>query len=180
MGGALAIAILFYLLFNPQGFSELDSLLWIHFTTLLIHQYEEYVFPGGFKDFFNKNIYNKNPVIRSPLTDQGVLFVNIGLGWSAYLYAAFHGMNAIWLAIGLCLVTIFNGFLHTFLLVFKRKYNPGVVSSILLMIPFGIYLMKELLKLVDNDKVISGIVIFIVAILLIPLAIFLTSKLNSR
>ena len=174
----MAVAILSYLFFNPQGISKLESLLWIHFTTLLIHQFEEYVFPGGFKDFFNKDIYNKNPIIRSPLTDNGVLFVNIGLGWSAYLYSAFQGISTVWLAIGLCLVTIFNGALHTILMLLKGKYNPGALSSILLMIPFGIYLMNELLKLEDVNNPGSGIVVFVVAIILIPVGISMTSKIK--
>ena len=100
VGGVISIIIILYVLFSEHKLSDFNSLIWIHFALLLIHQFEEYVFPGGFKDFFNKNIWNKNKILRYPLNNKGIILVNVLIAWTAYGMSAFFAEKWIWLAIG--------------------------------------------------------------------------------
>lgn len=176
LGGVLALSIIFAILLIPNKLSFTNSLLWIHLSTLLIHQFEEYVYPGGFKDFFNENIWNKNRILKYPLNNKGVILVNVILGWSAYSISAVQGDKYIWLAIGLTGITILNGIMHTILFIIHRKYNPGSISGLFLLIPFGAYLLYQLLGEISTEKITSGIIIFILGTILIPLSIFITNK----
>jgi len=177
-GGLIAISIVLYIFISDLKFTDLKALLWLHFATLLFHQFEEYVYPGGFQEFFNEYIYNKTPIIRSPLNDGGIILVNVVLGWSAYLISAINGEDMLWLAIGLLGVTILNGIMHTLMFVIHKKYNPGFVTGLFIFIPFGSYVLLKLLDVTSSSMLQSGIFIFVIATVLIPLSIFITSKLK--
>ena len=179
LGGLLALSIILTVLFIPNNLSYLNSLLWIHFATLLIHQFEEYVYPGGFKEFFNEKIWNKNRILKNPLNNTGVILVNVILGWSAYTISAVNGDNYIWLALGLTGITILNGIMHTIMFIIHKKYNPGFFSGLFLFIPFGSYLMYILLEETSAEKMTSGLTIFIIGTILIPISIFITNKVKS-
>ncbi len=178
IGGLIVIAIAVYVSNSNFKLTDMESLLWLHFATLLIHQFEEYVYPGGFKDFFQENIYNKNRIIRFPLNDRGIILVNVIIGWTAYFFSAINGEKILWLAVGLLGVTILNGLLHTFMLVVRRKYNPGFVSGLFLLIPFGTFVLLKLLTVLPTNDLISGIIIFAIGTSLIPISIFITNKVN--
>jgi len=179
-GGIGALAIILNIVFSGQRFTDIDTLLWLHLATLLIHQFEEYVYPGGFQEFFNQNIYNKNPIIRSPLTDFGILFVNIALGWTAYMISAINGPKMLWLAIGLLGVTVLNGIMHTLIAIIKRKYNPGFISGLFILVPFGTWVLWKLIQSTSSEIVNSGIMIFVIGTALIPVSIFLTNLLQKK
>ena len=176
----MAIVILLKVTLSNDPITSVDSLLWLHFVTLLIHQFEEYVYPGGFKTFFQENIYNKNPIIRFPLNDRGIILVNVVLGWTAYLVSAIYGMEKLWLAIGLLGVTILNGFMHTLMFVLKRKYNPGFYSGLFLMIPFGIFVLFKIQASISISQGKHGLIIFLIAVALIPISIFVTNQFQGK
>lgn len=170
-GGITAVLILAVMIYTRQDFINIQSLTWIHFCTLLIHQFEEYTFPGGFQQFFNRHILNKNGPMKHPLTLPAILLVNIGIGWSAYLMAALHNQKTIVLSLGLVGVTVLNGLLHTFMFIRLRKYNPGFVSGFLICLPFGVYLLCRLLPLHSDAGTYQSAAIFFAGILTVPLAI---------
>ena len=174
IGGLIAIAIIFILLFH-SSFTEIKSLLWVHFAILLFHQFEEYVYPGKFKEFYNENILGTNRITRFPLNDKGVILVNVILGWTAYLLSAILGKDFIWLAIGLLGVTILNGIMHTILFIVKRKYNPGFVSGLFLFIPFGLFLIAKSIESITPENIIYGMIVFVAGIAVIPLSILITN-----
>ena len=180
VGGVWAICIGLVLSLTELDMLHIDKLLWLHLVVLLIHQFEEYVYPGGFKIFYNTNIYNKNKVTTHPLTDNAILLVNLGIGWTVYLFAAVKGESSIFLSIGLAGITIFNGLLHTFLALLHRSYNPGLYSSILLFIPFGSYLLYRLCTEIELNLIAIGIVIFLLGIFLVPGTIFIASQIKHK
>jgi hypothetical protein len=178
IGGVIAVVIVFSVFYAGSKFKEMNTLLWLHFAMLLMHQFEEYVYPGGFKEFFQGNIYNKNWILRFPLNDQGIVLVNVVLGWTAYLVSAVKGEKMIWLAIGLLGVTVLNGLMHTLMFVIRRKYNPGFITGIIFFIPFGTYLLLQLVPEVSTYDLVSGILVFVFGTLLIPLSIYITNVLD--
>lgn len=177
-GGVISIIIILYVLFSEHKLSDFNSLIWIHFALLLIHQFEEYVFPGGFKEFYLENVYRKTWITNYPLNNIGVILINVILGWTAYLTAAIAGEKLVWLTLGLLGVTLLNGILHSVIFVIKGKYNPGFFSALFLFIPFGIYMLSTLQKETVLEKTGSGGFVFIFGTLLIPAFIYLTSKIK--
>ncbi len=115
-------------------------LIWVQGIIYWVHEFEEYVCPGGFLKFFNNNTMR---CIRDdyPMTDVGSFWINIPLVYIAMPFSAvlahFFGLEwGIWTA----LFSVLNGLGHVgFWAIFGRKYNPGLCASLLLNIPFGIY-----------------------------------------
>ena len=154
-----------------------NLIFWIHFILLLVHQFEEYIYPGGFRSFFNRHIYEKSPFTKRKLTRTGAVIINIFIAWPAYIISAIYGTELLWLALGLCFVTLTNGLLHTILFLKLRKYNPGFVSGLLLFIPFGAYVLIQLFRTTELD-ILYATIILIVAVIAVPSLIFITSEKN--
>jgi len=144
----------------------------------MLHQFEEYVLPGGFQEFFNTNIYNPNGFIRFKINNTSVFHVNVTLGWTAYLFGAFTGNNPPLFLTILLVITLINGIVHTIAFVVLRKYNPGFITGLLLFIPFSVYSITKF----ANERIITkvswfSIIIFaITGTLLIPLILYLSKK----
>jgi len=175
-GMRIAILISIYVfLVSGYKWSSVEALVWIHFVLLLIHQYEEYVYPGGFKEYFNQNIVNNIPIMRTPLNDRGIFIVNVVLAWTAYFLSALRGLHFPALIFGLLGVTIMNGLLHTIVFIIKREYNPGLFSGMFLFIPFGIYFLIKMISMAPGS-LLPGVLIFVVGASLIPITIWVTGK----
>jgi hypothetical protein len=178
IGGIIAVGIILVILFTGLKVTDIKFLLWIHFVLLLLHQVEEYSYPGGFENFYNQHIWNKNPIMKFPLNQYGILLVNVVLGWTAYLVSAFFNLQLLWLAVGLLLISILNGLAHTIMFVMKRRYNPGFFTGLFLFVPFGLYVLLKLSGMLTMGQWGLGILTFIVGTASIPLSIFLTYKIK--
>ncbi len=180
IGGIIAIGIILKILITQNFFLDFQSLLWLHFTALLLHQFEEYSFPGKFKEFYNTNLLNKNPITKFRLNNKGILLVNVILAWTFYLIAAIMGEKMIFLTIGLAGVTILNGLMHTIMFIKLKKYNPGLITGLLLFIPFGVILLSKInqLEMAEQKSWIIGFAVFLIGTALIPLSIRLTNKIT--
>lgn len=115
-------------------------LIWLQTCIYWAHEFEEYILPGGFLDYFNHNMMKSNQG-EYPLTKVGSFWINIPLIYIAMplsgLLAHFFGIKwGLWTAYFSALNAMFHVFMF---LKFSRKYNPGLVVSILLNIPVGIY-----------------------------------------
>lgn len=116
-------------------------LIWLQTIVYWVHEYEEYILPGGFLDFFNKNMMGNSNGGDYPLTRVGSFWINIPLIYVAMpasaILAHFFGVEwGIWTAY----FSFLNAFAHVIMaLKFGRTYNPGLVVSILLNIPVAIY-----------------------------------------
>lgn len=116
-------------------------LIWLQGIIYWIHEFEEYIFPGGFLEFFNKNPLGSS-LAEYPLTKIGSFWINIPLVYIAMPFSAllahFFGLEwGLWTAY----FSFLNAFAHVIMFfVFGRKYNPGLVVSILLNIPVAIYM----------------------------------------
>ena len=115
-------------------------LIWLQTPIYWIHEWEEYLLPGGFLEFFNTKVFRSR---RGdwPLTLAGSFWINIPLVYIALPLAGilshFFGVEfGLWAAY----FSALNALAHVVMFfVFGRKYNPGLVISILLNIPVGIY-----------------------------------------
>ena len=174
-GGLCGLVILGVLYLSDWHYFDIRFIIWVHFVALLFHQFEEYVFPGGFKMFYNESIWNKNPITTSPLTNKGILMVNIIVAWTAYGLAAIISERTLSLTIGLAMVTLVNGLLHTMMFVLLRKYNPGFYTGLFICIPLGLYILFRFYNEVPRSHYSAGIGVFVIGLVLVPLFIKLTS-----
>jgi hypothetical protein len=123
-------------------------ILWLSLLSLFIHQLEEYRYPGYFPGMVNAALYKSDRPDRYPLNSQTSLFVNVVMGWAAYLLAALFADRFVWLGIGTVLISLGNFIAHTTLFKIKGKtfYNPGMVTAILLFLPIAIWYLMTIIS----------------------------------
>ncbi|WP_035713116.1 HXXEE domain-containing protein [Azorhizobium doebereinerae] len=132
-GGFLAGFVLLALL--PLVGASLPLLLvMLQLPVYMLHQYEEHD-DDRFRRFVNENMGGGRNVLPVP----AVFVINIGGVW-------LFNLVSIWLAatvdLGLGLIGIYgmlvNGVVHVAAAIAGRRYNPGLVTAIVLMLPAGL------------------------------------------
>lgn len=148
----------------------------------ILHEIDEYIFPGGFAQFLNKNIYKTDP--ETGLLDTTAVFWINMVVWIALpfysLWAVFDISQAIWMPY----FFIFQAFVHLILgIVGKRFINPGMVSAWLIHVPWGIWTIWLLVQagLITNPywnaDLLSGLLINFA---LIFVGLFLLARYKRR
>ena len=139
-------------------------LIWLQTIIYWIHEFEEYILPGGFLDFFNKYMMGSSGG-EFPLSKIGSFWINIPLVYISMPFAAvlshYYGYEyGLWT----CYFSILNAFSHVVMFfIFGFKYNPGLFASICLNIPFGIYSIFQVGPLLSLKANILSIVFGIIA-----------------
>ena len=141
-------------------------LIWLQCPFYWAHEFEEYVAPGGFLKFFNLGPLGST-VPDKPLTKAGSFWINIPLMYvllplSGVLSHYFGNEWGLWTAY----YSTLNASVHVVMFfIFGRKYNPGLVCSILLNIPLGIYTIWYFLTngLVSTGANVFSIIVGIIA-----------------
>lgn len=132
---ALYLSVLFVLFVRPVNFPAF--LIMLITPLYMIHETEEYIFPGGFGDFFNTRIFGiEGP--DAPLGEDFIFAVNVGLVW--LILPLFGILSFYRLPLGLWVpyFAVFAGIAHIPLSIKGRRlYNPGLIVSLLLNIPGG-------------------------------------------
>ena len=100
----------------------------------MLHQYEEHAH-GRFIAFANEHVGKGLPI----LTVESVFWINILFVWMLFLLVA--GVTR-WVSPELVLIpvyaTLMNGIIHILTSVKLKLYNPGLVTSIVLFVPWGL------------------------------------------
>jgi hypothetical protein len=135
VGTALAAA-------HRERLAEDDGwLYWLPLGALFWHQTEEWVKPGGFLPWFNREVMDSGED-EFPITRRDGLLINTGMGWALGLAAGLTrspGIAACQLAMDLG-----NAGLHVGQAVRGRRYNPGLGTSLTMFLPLGIAGMRAL------------------------------------
>ncbi|MHA1205591.1 MAG: HXXEE domain-containing protein, partial [Candidatus Heimdallarchaeaceae archaeon] len=129
VGGFFAIVIIFIVIFLWKSSSltnKLSLLYWFNLAVLMLHEFEEYVFPGGFKEFINNKTFFavEDSFGFEPINDVVVVVINLGV-WVLFILAASISSIAPWLGFAMIIFNVVNIIGH--LLVFQKKvkgYNP--------------------------------------------------------
>ena len=162
-----------FVFISKESALSLKTAALFNLAFLMLHQFEEYVHPGGFKEFFNSNIGGSNRIVKFSITDSAIIVVNVVIGWGFYTLAVLF--PTIIIVMMLLMTSLVNGIVHSAALLRFRKYNPGLVTGIFLFIPFSIYSM---LRLSENNVFKNGDWILIICLALggtalIPFTIYL-------
>lgn len=150
LGLVVGIAVAAWLAWNWGGTSWIQKLLALNLIVLVLHQFEEYGWPGGFPWICNEVAMRREggPPDRYVLNRNSATFVNT-LGWLFYLVPILFP-QVIWLGIGQMLFglvgqTIFHGLVINRRL--KTWYNPGLAAVVVGHVPLGILYFVEILGL---------------------------------
>ncbi|NRB82607.1 MAG: HXXEE domain-containing protein [Winogradskyella sp.] len=113
-------------------------LIWLQFAVYLLHQFEEYILPGGFVKFFNNKVLQSDKD-NYPLDDRASFWINIPIIFIAFPLSAILA-SCIDISIGIwtAYFSIINALSHV-VMFFKHRYNPGFFVSLFLNIPVGTY-----------------------------------------
>jgi hypothetical protein len=154
----LTIGIVF---FNIEKLSAIKLILWLNFIALLLHQFEEYRFPGYFPFFFNKFMYKSKMPDRYPLNTFTAFIINVFFGWIGYLLGVKYGEDAPAIGMIVILITFLNFIAHTFIANIRAKtlYNPGMITSILFGLPLTFFYFRKISgENIPAGEYITGIV----------------------
>jgi hypothetical protein len=108
----------------------------------MVHQIEEHLWPGGFRQFTNAHVF-KSGDDNWPVGIGGVALVNIGYVWVPLGLAALYPAALRWVGLGWIGLTLINALTHIVSTIRLRIYNPGLVTAIVLFLPFTIFVLAR-------------------------------------
>jgi hypothetical protein len=113
-------------------------LIWLQVPAYMLHQFEEHAWPGGFKDYVNRNIFKKADT-DVPLNMKKVFWINIPVVWILMpLCATLSALNPLF-GVWIPYMSLLNSALHVIACIGKREYNPGLFVSLFILIPLSAY-----------------------------------------
>jgi Protein of unknown function with HXXEE motif len=112
------------------------ALLVIYF----IHQIEEHLWPGGFRQFTDAHLFHSGDD-NWPVNIGGVALVNTAYVWLPIALAAIFPHTLRWLGLAWVGLTLVNGVIHIVTSIRLRLYNPGLVTGVVLFLPFTIWML---------------------------------------
>lgn len=142
IGAFLFFALSFFMGFwGSNNLSRIQVILTFSFMAMLVHQFEEYAYPGGFPRISNGAVFGgKNYSDRYPLNANQCMISNVFLTYPFYVLAILFP-NIIWLGLASVGLGIFQIFGHGIATPIRLRslYNPGLATTVLLFFPIGIY-----------------------------------------
>jgi hypothetical protein len=146
-GFILSIFLLVFLFVFVRNVDYVLFLLLLQTPLYMLHQTEEYIFPGGFGRYFNQDIF-KLETAEGPLNEDFIFYLNVILIW--VLLPLFGILATLDVRLGLWIpyFSFFAGIAHLVLAIKARKlYSPGLVVSLLINIPIGFLSIRYLTQL---------------------------------
>jgi hypothetical protein len=141
VGLVLAVVSLAYLAIGWDSLDVRQRVLVASFVVLLLHEFEEWGWPGGEPAVLNKVIFNSGKPDRYPLNANSAMIVNVFAAYPLYVAAVIFS-DAIWLGLLAAFLFwvaqfVFHGILTTKKL--RYPYNPGLLSIVVGGLPLGAY-----------------------------------------
>lgn len=154
-GGFLAGIML--LVLTPalsSGWPGALVLIWLHLPVYMLHQYEEHD-ADRFRIFVNTVVGGGKDV----LTRMDIFIINIAGVWGVDALAF---VLAAWVHLGLGLIAVYlslvNAIAHCAQAIALRRYNPGLITSVVLFLPLGVltlWVLSGNAQVTATDHVIS-------------------------
>ena len=146
-GFILAIFLFVFLFVFVRDYDKAVFVLLLQTPLYMLHQTEEYIFPGGFGKFFNTQIFKLNTEDK-PLDQNFIFFINVILVW---IFLPLFGLLSILdyqYGLWIPYFSFFAGIAHILLAIKAGKlYNPGLIVSLFLNIPVGLWSILFLFNL---------------------------------
>ena len=152
VGVILSIYLFVFLFVFVRQYDFVVFVLLLQTPLYMLHQTEEYIFPGGFGKFFNTKIFNLETV-DEPLDENFIFYVNVIIIWIVLPIFGLLSLLNYGLGLWLPYFSFFAGIAHvTLALKARRLYNPGLIVSLFINIPVGLWSILYLMDqgLIDN------------------------------
>ena len=139
VGAVLAVVIAGALALSHRRLSRSRLYSALNLAALMVHQFEEYGFPGYFPGMLNGGMFKSDKPDRYPLNTDSALIVNAVLGYPFYLLPVLFPKRR-----SLGLAAVLFGFLqavfHAIIpsLRADARYGPGFLTAFFLHVPIGI------------------------------------------
>ncbi len=124
--------------------------IYLHLAAVGLHQFEEYGWPGGFRDrfvaVFNSSLAGSlvpSAVSLEILNAFGLTTVFGLIGWL--------GTRVPWVGLALLFVNFSNGYFHLVYSLTQMVYIPGAVTGAVLYLPLGLFAARHAVKHNDID-----------------------------
>jgi hypothetical protein len=140
VGGFSAAVAGIYLIFAWHELASLQKLLLLNFIVVLLHQFEEYSWPGGFPAVANIVLFGSEHPDRYPLNQNSSMVANVIFAYGFYLVPVFFP-NVIWLGLAPVLVGATMQFIgHVIYVNWKLRsiYSPGVATTVFGHVPIAV------------------------------------------
>ena len=148
---------------------DLRGLLWLNCAALLLHQGEEFIYPGGFVEFYNLHVVGRIPFLNSKLGEGVIFAINVPMGWTLYIISAVF-FSWMWLGVATALVSLVNAVAHILMALRLRRYNPGLATSVLCFLPIGLWIVCRSLNHIDVAQLLLAFVTCLICVLALVLA----------
>lgn len=166
IGIVIALCALVALIVFWNRMSMLLRFNTISFIAMLVHQFEEYGFPGGEPMIMNRVLQGSDIPDRYPLNQFSAMFTNVFFSYVIYVLPILFP-NVIWLGIAPMLMGMMQFVIHGVMTNIKMKsiYNPGLGAVVFLHIPVGVCYLRYITvnQLAGGVTWVIGIVYTIVA-----------------
>lgn len=138
-----------YLIFAWNEIVLLQKLLILNFIAVLIHQFEEYSWPGGFPAVANKVFMPSLKLDRfmNPLNQNSSMVANLIFAYGFYLVPVFFP-NVIWLGLAPVLIGLTMQVIgHVIYVNIKLRsfYSPGVFATVFGHVPIGVIYINHII-----------------------------------
>ncbi len=142
-------------------------IVWLFPFAYLIHLLDEFFFGGGFAMWYS-NLLNAN------LSEYDFLIINSTAFVLVITVSILYSLGKIKNFIPAVLGTLFfmNGLVHLMLSVATWIYSPGTISGIIIYIPLGVIVYKNIFPLLTQDQRTSSIITAIILHILISIIAF--------
>jgi len=183
IGGIVAPFLLLLLFFNSKvDIGSYWWFFWLNIPLYMIH-HDEYVYPGGFKEFVNE-LQTKDKNSDFPLNDKNTFYINIMFIWILYPVLTVIGslFSFVILPAIAIMVTVINSTLHVIVAIKMRKPNPGFFASLFINLPIGLYVLIYLVlfQIINGFELIIIIVIGFILHSFLFVFIFRLKKKNMQ
>ena len=152
VGVILSIYLFILLYVFVRTYDFVVFVLLLQTPLYMLHQTEEYIFPGGFGKFFNTKIFNLESEDK-PVDENFIFYINVILIWIVLPLFGLLSMQNYGFGLWLPYFSFFAGVAHIALALKARNYyNPGLLVSIFINIPIGIWSIQYLFNqgLIDH------------------------------
>jgi hypothetical protein len=119
-----------------SGMEIYEILFWILPISVVLHITEEFLFPGGFMSWWKKY----EPAKAKSITSRYLIIINVllvAISFNPVLSGLTSRGIIWWLSVASILVV--NSYFHIKAVILSKRYSPGVITSILIYMPLGIY-----------------------------------------
>lgn len=145
VGFILSIFLLVFMFVFVRKYDFVVFLLLLQTPLYMLHETEEYIFPGGFGEYFNSKIL-KMKIDENPLDENFIFFVNIILIWILLPVCGFLSVINYSFGLWIPYFSFFAGIAHILLAIKAKKlYSPGLIVSLMINIPVGLWSINFLI-----------------------------------